>query len=192
VGDTVAAYVLAGGNLVLGTFYWQDRSDNQRYPSNYGWGALENLDPFFGPYGSEYRPDHLAVSSIVAHPMTAGVDSLYVSSYHGGVMAKPGTTVLALWSDACDLCQPDNQTPLLGYRIESQGQRIVGVSVAPQYVYYGGYSGDFIQLWHNVLSWAIAGGPGTLGGAPATGETRASHPVTAPPAAAWIGGSSRR
>jgi hypothetical protein len=90
VGDSVAAYFQAGGNVVLGTFYWQDRSDNPEYASAHGWGDLETLDPFTAPEGSEYREDHLDVSSIVAHPIMAGVDSLWVDGYHGGVAAPAG------------------------------------------------------------------------------------------------------
>ncbi len=175
VGDSVAAYVMAGGNLVIGTFYWQDRSDNQRF-TNAGWGALEDIDPFLGPYGSEYRQDSLDVASIVEHPMTQGLDSLWVHQFHGGVVAKPGTTVLARWSDACDLyCDPDENTPLIGYRIEANDQRIVGVSVYPAYPYYSGYRGDFYRLWANVLSWAMAGGQPGLSAV--TADVRRSHPV---------------
>jgi hypothetical protein len=193
VGDTVAAYVQGGGNLVIGTFYWQDRSDNVQFPNNYGWGQLETLDPFLGPYGSEYRPDSLSPGSIVAHPMTAGITTLFVPSFHGGVMAKPGTTVLARWSDACTLCAPDTQTPLLGYRIEANGQRIVGVSLYPAYPYYGNYGGDFYRLWANVLDWASAGGPGTAGATTSASVVRA-HPAGSAGAApmAPAGGSGRR
>jgi hypothetical protein len=159
VGDSVAAYVEAGGNVVLGTFYWQDRSDNVVF-GEVGWGDLEAIDPFLGPEGSEYRPDSLDAATIVAHPMTAGVSELEVESFHGGVVAKTGTTVLARWSDACDECPVGENTPLLGFRTGTNGQRIVGVSVGPGYPYYGGYSGDFYQLWGNVLRWAAAGGPG--------------------------------
>ena len=196
VGDTVAAYVLAGGNLVIGTFYWQDRSDNVQFAgSASSWGALETLDPFFGPFGAEYRADSLAVASIVAHPMTAGLTSLSVDQYHGGVVAKPGTTVLARWSDACDICQPDTQTPLLGFRIEKDGQRIVGVSTAPQYPGYGGFTGDFYRLWANVFGWAILGGPGGAGASRLTGGAPRAHPVMARAAQtrpAPRGGAARR
>jgi hypothetical protein len=162
VGDSVAAYYQGGGNVVLGTFYWQDRSDNvmvDNFTAN-GWGGLETVDPFLGPEGSEYRPDSLDAASIVAHPMTAGVTALVVDDYHGGVTAKPGTTVLARWSDWCDSCAVGVNTPLLGFRTGSNGQRIVAVSVAPGYADYGGYTGDFYRLWGNVLRWAAAGGPG--------------------------------
>jgi hypothetical protein len=159
VGDSVGAYVAAGGNVVLGTFYWQDRSDNTQYNAH-GWGLLETLDPFTAPYGSEYRPDSLDVTSIVAHPITVGVSRLVVDQYHGGVAAKTGTTVLARWSDACQACTAGVNDPAVGYRIGSSGQRIVGISVAPHYPAVGGYSGDFYQLWGNALRWAAAGGPG--------------------------------
>ncbi len=188
VGDSVGAYVSGGGNVVLGTFYWQDRSDNPNFTPP-GWGALEALDPFTAPYGSEYRADSLDVASIVAHPMTAGVTALRVHSYHGGVAAKPGTTVLARWSDACQTCTGGVNDPLLGYRVGSMGQRIVGVSVAPQYPVYGNYSGDFYRLWGNVLRWAAAGGPGTA-------LARAANPTLWParqatsPAVPRVGGGS--
>jgi hypothetical protein len=188
VGDTVAAYVQAGGNLVIGTFYWQDRSDNLEYPSNYGWGALEQIDPFLAPEGSEYRGDSLDTSTIVAHPLTSGVNSLGVNSYHGGVVAKQGTTVLAWWSDPCIYCETNS--PLIGYREESQGQRIVGVTVAPGYVYYGGFTGDFYRLWENALGWAIEGSlpapPAALAGDP----IRRSHPT--PASTSTTGGTAGR
>jgi hypothetical protein len=185
VGDSVAAYVLAGGNLVLGTFYWQDRSDNPRYPGSVGWGALEAIDPFTAPYGSEYRPDSIDVASIVVHPLTQGVDSLWVNSYHGGVVAKPGTTVLARWSDACSGCELNS--PLVGYRIEASGQRIVGVTVGPGYPYYGGYRGDFYRLFENALSWA-AGGSQPL---PAAPPIVRSHPALEIGGASIVGGGGR-
>ncbi|UCG89220.1 MAG: hypothetical protein JSW71_12045 [Gemmatimonadota bacterium] len=183
VGDSVAAYVQAGGNLVLGTFYWQDRSDNPRYNNENGWGALEQIDPFTAPYGSEYRYDSLDVSSIVAHPLTQGVNSLWVNSYHGGVDAKPGTTVLARWSDYCTGCDPAAGTPLIGYRIEANGQRIVGVTVYPAYPYYGGFGGDFYRLWENALGWAIAANP-EAASASLTQPLLRSHPAPADTTAA--------
>ena len=86
MGDAVAAYVAAGGNVVFGTFYWQDRSDSGF--STLGWGNLEAIDPFttcrLSPCdprgGSEYNADDLAPGSIVAHPLTAVVNSLHVDS----------------------------------------------------------------------------------------------------------------
>ncbi|KPJ88953.1 MAG: hypothetical protein AMS18_12935, partial [Gemmatimonas sp. SG8_17] len=179
VGDSVAAYVLAGGNLVLGTFYWQDRSDNPRYSNESGWGALEAIDPFTAPYGSEYRYDSLNTSSIVAHPLTQGVNSLWVNSYHGGVDAKPGTTVLARWSDSCSGCDATSTTPLVGYRIEANGQRIVGVSVYPAYPRFSGWGGDFYRLWENALGWAIAASQEAEAAASIPLSVLRSHPAPA-------------
>ncbi len=147
VGNALFDYIQAGGNLVIGTFYWQDRSDNTIFAPP-GWGTLETIDPFLGPQGSEYNADVLDANSLVAHPLTTDVDSLYVGSFHGGVAAKTGTSVVASWSDG---------VPLIGYRIESGGQRIVAVSTYPAYEFYGGFSGDFYQIWENALQWAAGG-----------------------------------
>lgn len=184
VGDSVAAYVQAGGNVVLGTFYWQDRSDNPRY-SSVGWGALEQIDPFTAPYGSEYRYDSLDTSSLVAHPLTQGLNSLWVNSYHGGVEPKPGTTVVARWSDACSGCSAN--TPLIGYRIEVNGQRIVGVSLYPAYPDHSGFGGDFYRLWENALGWAIAANPDGVSAVP---PLLRSHPVPPDSAATATRGGS--
>ncbi len=152
VGNAVADYVDQGGNVVFGTFYWQDRSDGGWHIA--GWGRLEDVDPFVGKVesdgraGSEYNADSLDPASIVPHVLTDGVTSLSVDSYHGGVIEKSDAVVLARWSD---------EVPLIGYRIESGGQRLLGVSVAPGYVRYGGFSGDFYRLWENALRWAGAG-----------------------------------
>ncbi|MDP2958763.1 MAG: carboxypeptidase regulatory-like domain-containing protein, partial [Longimicrobiales bacterium] len=40
VGNRVAQYVALGGNVVIGTFYWQNRSDGGW---SYSWGALEAI-----------------------------------------------------------------------------------------------------------------------------------------------------
>lgn len=191
VGDSVGAYVSGGGNVVLGTFYWQDRSDNTQY-SAHGWGLLETLDPFTAPYGSEYREDSLDVASIVAHPITVGVGHLWVDQYHGGVEAKTGTTVLARWSDACQTCTPGVNTPAIGYRIGSSGQRIVGISVAPHYPAIGSYTGDFYRLWGNALRWAAAGGPGAALARSAVPMVSRAHQATLPAARGTVGGSGGR
>jgi hypothetical protein len=149
VGDVIYDYVQAGGNVVIGTFYWQDRSDNSVFGSP-GWGNLEMIDPFLGPLGSEYDIDDLDPASIVAHPLTAGVNTLSVTArgFHGGVAAKEGTTVVASWSDG---------VPLIGYRTEPGGQRLVAVSVYPAYEWYGNYSGDLYVIWENALRFALGG-----------------------------------
>ncbi len=192
VGDSVGAYVSGGGNVVLGTFYWQDRSDNTQY-SAHGWGLLETLDPFTAPYGSEYRPDSLDVASIVPHPITAGVGHLWVDEFHGGVAAKTGTTVLARWSDECQTCTAGVNDPAVGYRIGSSGQRIVGISVAPHYPGTGGsYTGDFYRLWGNALRWAALGGSGAALARSAVPLVSRASPASTPAARGVVGGSRGR
>lgn len=147
VGNALAEYVQRGGNVVFGTFYWQDRSDNAVYRQR-GWGALEAVDPFLGPRGSEYNADSMDPGSIVAHPLTAGVESLWVSDYHGGVVAKPGTTVVASWSDG---------VPLIGFVTLGDGQRLVAVSTFPAHPWWSPVTGDFWRIWTNAIEWAGAG-----------------------------------
>jgi len=169
VGDAVGQYVQNGGNVAIGTFYWQDRSDNPNW-GYYGWGVLESLDPFLAPRGSEYNADALDTGSIVAHPLTAGLNALSVSSYHGGVAAKPGTTVVARWSDG---------VPFIGYVVHGGGQRVVGVSVFPAHPAYGGVTGDFWRVWTNALDWAAGGSvPTVVSPSPAVATASAAAALT--------------
>ncbi|MEZ4452414.1 MAG: DUF4215 domain-containing protein [Nannocystaceae bacterium] len=155
VGDAVAAYYNQGGKcVVIGTFYWQDRSDNPKY-NQPGWGALEAVDVFTGKAeGSEYAPDSMDPNSIVAHPITVGVTSLSAGSYRGGVDAKANTTVLAKWQGANKL---GNADPVIGIREDPGGGKFVGISVFPDYENVGNYgadfNGDFYKIWENALSW---------------------------------------
>lgn len=146
LGDEVAEYVAAGGNLVLASFYWQGRSDSGL--GSVGWGGTEAIDPFLSAGGATYQADTLGVVS--PHPLTSGVtDLLSATGHRGGVVAKSGTAVVATWSDT---------TPFIGYRILPGGQRIVGVTLFP--AAGQGVSGDVQALWENAVGWAgAAGGP---------------------------------
>jgi hypothetical protein len=144
-----------GGNVVFASFYWQGRSDSGlRAP---GWGALEGVDPFTASAGgASYSPSTLGTTT--PHALTEGVATLASSGYRGGVAAKPGTTVVALWSDG---------VPLAGYREGTAGQRLVGVSLYPAHHTVGSVSGDYARLWQNAVVWAgQAGGPARTGPAP--------------------------
>ncbi|MDA0327837.1 MAG: hypothetical protein O2958_02310 [Gemmatimonadetes bacterium] len=153
LGNQVANYVTAGGNVVVGSFYWQGRSDSGK--ASAGWGAFESIDPFNSTGGARYTLGAINANNIVAHPLTLGVTTLTSTGYWGGVTVRTGTTVVAEWADG---------TPLIGYRILPGGQRIVGVSLFPASDAAAG--GDVQALWENAVSWAgIAGGP-----APAPGN----------------------
>jgi uncharacterized protein YjdB len=185
VGDAVATYVQNGGNAVLGTFYWQGRSDGG-FGGSYG--GLESIDPFISTGGSEYTADTLNVASIVAHPLTFNVTNLDVDSYHGGVTAKAGTSVLASWTTP--------GVPAIGYRTEPGNQRIVGVTTWPGYTYGGTWNGDYYRIWSNALRWAGAGGvAGPAPSPPAVsglGDAMRSVPAVEVTTAASDGGSSNR
>ena len=150
LGGLLAEYVTRGGNLVLGSFYWQGRSDSGL--GSVGWGALENIDPFTSEGGARYEPGALDPGSIMTqHPLTDGLFSLSTSSYWGGVGEIQGVTqVLARWLDG---------TPLIGYRRLGGGQRIVGVTLFPAAGVVA--TGDVDVLWENAVWWAATGrGPG--------------------------------
>ena len=155
VGDAVAAYYNQGGKcVVIGTFYWQERSDNPKY-FRPGWGALEAVDVFTGKAeGSEYNADSMDVNAIVPHPITQGVASLSAGAYRGGIDPKPNTTVLAKWLTPNKLGGAD---PLVGIRQDPNGSKFVGISVFPDYEGVGNYgvdfNGDFHKLWENTFAW---------------------------------------
>ena len=124
--------------LVIGTFYWQDRSDNTKYHSN-GWGNLETIDPFTSDTrGCEYNRDEMDPTSVVPHSITDEVSSLWANSYRGGVSVttKPETTVLAYWKTTNYLGELD---PLVGYKTLEGSQRLVAISVIPHYEVVGTY-----------------------------------------------------
>lgn len=146
LGGRLAEYVDRGGNLVLGAFYWQGRSDSGL--GSVGWGALEQMDPFTSLGGARYEPGSLDLGSLVTqHPLTDRLTSLTTTSYWGGVSEIQGVTqVVARWLDG---------TPLMGYRMLPGGQRVVGVTLFPA---AGGIvTGDVAELWENAVWWAATG-----------------------------------
>jgi hypothetical protein len=157
LGDELAEYVGVGGNVVIGSFYWQGRSDSGL--TSPGWGALEAIDPFLGDIdpltgsaGATYTANDLNGNNIVAHPLTLGLTSLVsVAGYSAGVLAKPTATVVASWTDGA---------PLVGYHILGAGQRVVAVSLFPAASVPTEVIGDVQVLWENAVTWAgITGGP---------------------------------
>lgn len=157
VGDRVAEYANAGGPVVLGTFYNQDRSDTPTY-GPYGWGDLELIDPNTSDgVGTSYDGDVLDSGSIVPHPLTVGVTSLFSGpdGYSGGNEAKPGTTVVALWEN---LNARDNPDPAIAYRITGNAC-VIHIGIAAQYAEYGtlgvDFGGDFYQVWSNAFDFGV-------------------------------------
>ena len=153
VGDVVAAFAQAGGGVVLGTFYDQERSDGAPAYGPHGWGALEQIDPnTTDGTGTAYSPRSLDVASIVPGPLTAGVTSLFASRFAGGNQAKPGTIVVANWAQKNAQGGAD---PAIAYRITS-GACVIHVAIAPQYPSVGtanvDWGGDFYRVWRNAFT----------------------------------------
>jgi hypothetical protein len=130
---------------VYGIFYWQDRSDGGY--STEGWGDLEAIDPFTAN-GSEYNSSDLDPARTVAHPLTDGITAYHQNTYRGGVTAKPGTTVVAWWTDGA---------PLIGYTVGPLGQRQAAISAFPGYSDFYTVGDEFWKLWENAVRWAAAG-----------------------------------
>ncbi len=154
LGDQLAAYVGLGGNIVLGSFAWQGHSASGL--GSTGWGALEGIAPLApSPSGATYVAVNMDANSLVAHPLTVGLTAIgSPSGYSSGVSAVNGGNVVAFWDDL---------DPLIAWRTESGGQRIVGVSLFP--AAGAAATGDVTTLWTNAVNWAgAAGGPAPVGG----------------------------
>lgn len=156
LGTELKQYVDAGGNLVIGSFYWQGRSDAGF--GSPGWAGLETIDPFTsdvdpftGHGGATYQINALS-GTPVSHALTLGVSTITsIAGFSAGVLAKPSATVLASWSDGA---------PLIGYRVLGAGQRIVAISLFPGASVPTDADGDVQVMWENAVTWAgQAGGP---------------------------------
>ena len=158
LGSEIASYVQAGGNVVLASFYWQNRSDSNL--DSPGWGTLESIDPLVsaidpitGVGGATYEAATLGQvvtgDAASGDALVQGLSALSSTGFRGGVAAAPGATVVAEWSDG---------QPLIGYRIMAGGQRLVAISLFP--ASGSAASGDTQALWENAVRWAgEAGGP---------------------------------
>ncbi len=156
VGNVVAQYANGSGGVILGTFYDQDRSDANS--NGVGWGALESIDPnTTDTRGCSYTANTLNAASIVPHPLTTGVTSLFSGSYSGGNQPKAGTVVLANWTNLNFLGNPD---PAIAYRITGNAC-VIHIGIAPHYSSIGtfgaNYGGNFYQVWQNAADFAVVG-----------------------------------
>jgi hypothetical protein len=188
VGDVVAAFAGTGRPVVLGTFYDQDRSDVANpalivIPSPGGWGALELIDPDTtdgtgvptDATGKPNRPRVLNAATIVPHALTQGVTALSAGSgstggFAGGNQAKPGTIVLANWTELNARNLPD---PAIAYRLTGT-TCVVQIGIAPDYAVgvdpgYGNFTGDFYTVWKNAFDFA-ANSCGTVKGIPSLSD----------------------
>lgn len=145
VGDRMHDYVMGGGNLVIGTFYWQDRSDGGY--GEVGWGNLESIDPIIANDGDAYNEDTLG--TWINHPLTRGLDSITCEYGAGYDSLRAGATAVAWWTSG---------EIFMAYN-KPEG-RIVALTLWPAepsqnpfYIYNG-----FYRAWENALLYAAWGG----------------------------------
>ena len=158
VGNVIASYANTGRVVVIGTFYDQDRSDGPPAFSPNGWGALESIDPnTTDGVGTAYSPRTLDPASIAAHPLTAGVTTLFSDKWAGGNQAKVGTTVVANWLQRNAKSNPD---PAIAYRVTGAAC-VIHIAIAPDYPTIGvagtDFGGDFYRAWRNAFDFGVVG-----------------------------------
>ena len=144
IGDILAEYVLDGGNLILSTFYWQDRTDG----GGSGWGDLELYDPLYGGACNYANQD---LGTVLDHPMTEGIEELTCYFRGGPTTLRDDATAVAWWSDG---------DPLVAYN--QPGGVITAVTTFPAHGYYTSFSGDFYELFSNAIYWTANASPGWL------------------------------
>ena len=144
IGDVLAEYVLDGGNLILSTFYWQDRTDG----GGSGWGDLELYDPLYGGACDYVNRD---LGTVLDHPMTEGIEELTCYYRGGPTTLRDDATAVAWWSDG---------DPLIAYN--QPGGVITAVTIFPAHGAYSSFSGDFYELFSNAIYWTANASPGWL------------------------------
>jgi len=155
VGNLVAAFANTGRAVVLGAFYEQDRTDAPSSVSPHGWGALELLDPSTTDgTGTPYAPRSLDLKAMLQHPLTTDITSLTSAKFAGGNSAKPGTIVVARWSQPNARGEPD---PAIAFRITGKAC-VIQLAMAPNYAVIGvagtDFGGDFHRAWQNAFDFA--------------------------------------
>jgi len=198
VGTVAASFASTGRTVVVGTFYDQDRSDGSPTNTPHGWGTLETLDPnTTDGVGTPYAPRALDPASIVVHPLTSGVSTLFSTRFGGGNDAKLGTVVVANWATPNARGRPD---PVVAYRVTGAAC-VIHVAIAPNYPSIGAFGtdfgGDFYRLWQNAFDFGADHCTSSAGAVPGLGVTPVptqSGPVLALTAlllAALAGGALR-
>ena len=157
VGNVAAAFATAGHTVVLGAFYDQDRSDAPASIPPHGWGTLETLDPnTTDGTGTPYAARTLDVATMQNHPLTAGITALSSAKFAGGNAAKPGTVVVANWTQ---VNAKGGRDPAIAYRVTGNAC-VIQLAIAPNYPVLGvsgtDYGGDFHRAWQNAFDFGAA------------------------------------
>ena len=142
VGNVLHTFVMNGGRLVIGTFYWQDRSSESFGGS---WGNLESIDPLF--FGScDYATQSLGM--VQSHPLTLGLNAITTNHRGGPNTLRADATAVAWWADG---------DPLLAFNFPGSGVITMVTQYPPE---MPSPPDDYYKLWENALKWtATTTGP---------------------------------
>ncbi len=142
LGDSLYQYVMTGGNLLLSTFYWQDRSDGGY---NSSWGDLELIDPL---YGGSCRYEMDTLGTTMTHALTSGIDSLQTYYRGGPNTLRVGATSLANWSDGDILIAYNKPAGTITAVTSYPAEPFLQLNNSDLDV-----RGDYFKLWENAIKW---------------------------------------
>jgi hypothetical protein len=143
MGDTLAAYVDVGGNVVTTTFCWYAMGNDLG-------GAImtPNYNPFNSPSGNNhFNWAYLGWNNGV-HYMMNGVSSIS-GYYRDYLQVNPGADTVAKYDDG---------EYLLGYKTNPSGGVVVGLNILIMDSLVGAWQGDMVRLTRNVLHWTATSG----------------------------------
>jgi len=138
-GDTLAAYVDLGGNVITCTPCW--------YAAPFGLaGAI--MDTVYNPFYTPTGGNHFSTANLgwydASHPMMDGITTF--SEYYRDFLAvSPGADTVAKYDDG---------EYLLGYKKNASGGVVVGLNVFPQDTLVGSWTGQMVRLLKNTLHYA--------------------------------------
>jgi hypothetical protein len=143
MGDTLAAYVDLGGNVVTCAPCW--------YGSPFGLeGAIMNTS--YNPFSTPSGGDHFSWANLgwydAGHPMMDGITTF--SEYYRDYLAvNPGADTVAKYDDG---------EYLLGYKTNPSGGVVVGLNVFTEDSLGASWTGQMVRLLRNVLHWTATSG----------------------------------
>lgn len=144
MGDTLAAYVDAGGNVVTAAFCWY------AFGSNLG-GAI--MTPTYNPFSNPSGDNHYAYANLgwynSGHPMMDGITT-FSEYYRDYLQLNPGADTVAKYDDG---------EYLIGYKTQPSGGVVVGFNAVPRdTLMYTQWTGQMVRLLRNVLHWTATSG----------------------------------
>jgi hypothetical protein len=143
MGDTLAAYVDAGGSVVTAGWCWYTNVNNLD-------GAI--MDPAYNPFYNPIGSNHGSWAGLgwydLSHPMMNVVTN--VSAYY--------RDYLAVNSGADTVAKYDDGEYLLGYKKHASGGVVVGLNLVPSDTLNYWWSGQGVRITKNALYYAATSG----------------------------------